>query len=58
MRDCQSMANDLLDIGSWAVSNPRGPWLCAPASRRVSLFDNLGIGSYRLDFERSRPDWR
>jgi hypothetical protein len=39
------MADDLLNIGSWAVSNPEIPGFATPPHDEFAFLDSLGIGT-------------
>jgi hypothetical protein len=45
------MADDLLNIGSWAVSNPEIPGFAPPPRDELAFLDTLGIGTDALGFE-------
>jgi hypothetical protein len=39
------MADDLLNIGSWAISNPEIPGFAPPPRDELAFLDTLAIGS-------------
>ena len=52
------MAHDLLNIGSWAVSNPEIPGFAPPPRDELAFLDNLGIGTKATAFEGIAPKQR
>src|SRR5579884_1305748 len=52
-----SMANDLLYVGSWAVSTPEIPGFAPSPHDELALFDALVIGTPGIRVEDRREDW-
>ena len=52
------MAHDLLNVGSWAVSNPEIPGFAPPPHDELAFLDTLGIGTKATGFEGISPKWR
>ena len=45
MQGRHSVAHDLLNIGSWAVSKPEIPGFAPPPHDELAFLDSLGIGT-------------
>ena len=56
MQGRQSVAHDLLNIGSWAISKPEIPGFAPPPHDELAFLDSLGIGIDATGLERCRDE--
>jgi hypothetical protein len=50
------LAHDLLNVGSWAISNPEIPGFAPPPHDELAFLDTLGIGTNAATFKGIPPE--